>query len=60
MPICPLSRSVHHNVVHDGYIEFTCCCVQAKFVGMETKILYSLLWYIQRYFIMYLKLLTYF
>ncbi len=35
--LCPLSWSVHHNVARDGYIEFTCCCVQARFLGMETK-----------------------
>ncbi len=34
----------------------SCCCVQAKCLGMETKILFSLLWYFQRY----LKLWTYF
>jgi hypothetical protein len=39
---CPLSWSVHHNLAHDGFIEFTCCCVQAKFLGMKTKILFSL------------------
>jgi hypothetical protein len=35
--LCTLSWSVHHNLTRDGYIEFTCCCVQARFLGMETK-----------------------
>jgi hypothetical protein len=34
----------------------TCCCVQARFFSMETKILFFLLWCIQRYLIMYIKL----
>ncbi len=38
--------SVYHNLAYDGYIEFTCCCVQARFLDMETKIFLSLLWYI--------------
>jgi hypothetical protein len=29
----------------------TCCYVQASFLGMETKILFSLLWYIHSYLI---------
>jgi hypothetical protein len=43
--ICPLSWSVHHNLARDGYIEIesSCCCVQAIFLGMETKILFPLL-----------------
>jgi hypothetical protein len=53
--LCPLSLSIHHNLACDGYIESTCCCVQARFLGMETKILFSLLWYIQRYLKKYLK-----
>jgi hypothetical protein len=57
--LCPLSWSIHHNLACDGYIESTCCYVQARFLGME-KILFPLVWYIQRYFIMYLKLGTYF
>ncbi len=47
-------------MVHDGYKDFTGCCVQTKFLGMETKILFILLWFIQCYFLMYLNLLTYF
>jgi hypothetical protein len=35
-------------------------CVQARFLGMETKILLLLSWYIQRYLIMYLKPLALF
>jgi hypothetical protein len=27
--LCPFSWSVHHNLARDGYIEFTCCFVQA-------------------------------
>jgi hypothetical protein len=23
--------SVHHNLAHEGYIESTCCCVQARY-----------------------------
>jgi hypothetical protein len=38
--------STYHNLARDGYIESTCCCVKAKFLGMETKILFSLSWYI--------------
>jgi hypothetical protein len=45
--------SLSHNIARDDYIE---CCVQASFLGMETKILFSLLRHIQRYLIMYLKL----
>jgi hypothetical protein len=37
------------------YVVATCCCVSARFLGMKTKILFSLLWYIQRY-LMYIKL----
>ncbi len=51
----PLSWSVHHSLTRDGYIESTYCCVQARFLGLETKILFSLLLYIQRYLIMYLR-----
>jgi hypothetical protein len=29
--VCPLSWSVHHNLARDGYIESTCCCVEARF-----------------------------
>ncbi len=29
--LCP------HNLARDDYIESTCCCVQARFLGMETK-----------------------
>jgi hypothetical protein len=54
--LCPLGWNVHNNMARDGYIEPTCCCVQARFLGMETKIRFSFLWYIQRYLIMYLKL----
>jgi hypothetical protein len=35
--VCPLSWSVHYNLVGEGYIESICCCVQARFLGMETK-----------------------
>jgi len=45
--LCPLSWSIHHNITRDGYIESTCCCVQARFLGMETKIHFTLLWYVQ-------------
>jgi hypothetical protein len=41
-----LSAEVNQNLACDGYIESTCCCVQAIFLSMETKILFSLLWYI--------------
>jgi hypothetical protein len=41
--LCPLSWNVHHNMALEGYIESTCCCVQARFLGMETKILFLLL-----------------
>ncbi len=30
------------NLAGEGYIESTCCCVQARFLGMETKKLFSL------------------
>jgi hypothetical protein len=33
--LCPLSWSTHHNLAYDGYIESTCCCVQARFLGIE-------------------------
>jgi hypothetical protein len=49
-------ETARNNFAHDGYIESTCCCVQARFLGIETKILFSLIWYIQRYVIKYLKL----
>jgi hypothetical protein len=42
-----------YNLACDGYMESTFCCVRARFLGMETKKLFSLLWYIQRYLIMY-------
>ncbi len=51
--ICPVIWSIYHNLARDGYIESTCCCVQARFLGMETIILFSLLWYIQHYLMMY-------
>ncbi len=35
--LCPLSWSIHHNLACDGYIESTFCCVQARFLGIETK-----------------------
>jgi hypothetical protein len=40
-------------MVPDGYIESTCCCVQARFLGLEIKIpvLFSLLCYIQHYLV---------
>ncbi len=56
--LCPLSWSIHHNMARDGYIESTCCCVQVRFLVMETKILFPL--YIHHNLIMYLKLWTYF
>ncbi len=32
------------------YIEFTCCtCLQATFLGMEARLLFPLLWFIQHY-----------
>jgi hypothetical protein len=40
---CPLSWSEHNKLARDGYKESTCCCVQARFLGMETKLLYPLL-----------------
>jgi hypothetical protein len=40
--VCPLSWSVHYNLAGEGYMESTCCCVQARFLGMETKKLFSL------------------
>jgi hypothetical protein len=43
--LCPLSWNVHHNMALEGYIESTCCCVQARFLGMETKELFFLLRY---------------
>ena len=49
--LCPLSRSMQYNFALDDYIESTCCCVHARFIGMETKIiLFPLLWYIQAHF----------
>jgi hypothetical protein len=51
----PSHLELHHNLAHVGYTESTCCCVQARFLGMETKILFALLWYMQYYLIMYLK-----
>ncbi len=30
-------ETARNNLAHDGYIESTCCCVQAKFLGMGTK-----------------------
>jgi hypothetical protein len=50
------SEVIHNNLACDGYIESTCCFVQAIFLGMETKVFCSLLWFIQRYLIMHLKL----
>jgi hypothetical protein len=38
----PLSWSVHHNLAGEGYIESTCCFVKARFLGMQTKKLFSL------------------
>ncbi len=43
------SWSLH--LARDGFTESTCCCVRARFLGMETKLLFSLLWYIQCYFL---------
>ncbi len=40
--LCPLSWSVHRNLARDGYIESTCCCVQARFLDMETKLFFPL------------------
>ncbi len=37
--VCPLRWSVHHNMARDGYIESTCCCVQARFLGLEKNTL---------------------
>jgi hypothetical protein len=37
----------------DGYIESTCCCVPARFLGYGNKNLFPLFWFIQRYLIMY-------
>jgi hypothetical protein len=56
--LSPLSWNAYHNLTRDRYIEYTCCCVQARFLGMETKIPFPLSLYIKRYFIMYLKILT--
>jgi hypothetical protein len=36
--LCPLRWSVHLNLARDGYKESTCCCVQARFLGIETKL----------------------
>jgi hypothetical protein len=36
-----ISWSVHHNLAPDGYIESTCSCVQARFLGMETQRFYT-------------------
>jgi hypothetical protein len=34
--LCPLSWSVHHNLARKDYTESTtCCCVLARFLGME-------------------------
>ncbi len=43
------------------HIESTCWCVQARFLGMETKLclLFFFSWYVQSYLIMYLKPWTY-
>jgi hypothetical protein len=43
--LCPLGWKVHHNMALECYIESTCCCVQARFLGMETKELFFLLRY---------------
>jgi hypothetical protein len=40
--VCPLSWGIHYNLAGEGYIESTCCCVQARFLGMETKKLFPL------------------
>jgi hypothetical protein len=56
--LCPHSWSSYHNLARDGYIEYTCYCVQARILGMETKIPFPLSLYNKRYFIMYLKILT--
>ncbi len=40
--LCPLSWSVHHHLAREGYFESTCCCIPARFLAMETKILFSL------------------
>jgi hypothetical protein len=37
--LCPLSWSIHHNLACDGYIESTCCYVQARFLGMKKNTL---------------------
>jgi hypothetical protein len=42
--LCPLSRSLNYNLTHHGYKEATCCYVQERFLGMETKIFFSLLY----------------
>ncbi len=52
--------SALHNLGRDGYIESTCSCVQARFLGIERNILLPLLWYTQHYLVMYLKPWTYF
>jgi hypothetical protein len=42
--LCALSWSVHYNLARDGYIESTCCCVQAKFKDTLSRVmLYSAL-----------------
>jgi hypothetical protein len=48
------------NLARDGYIESTCYCVQARFLGMEANVLFSLLWKIQCDLTMYLKLRIYY
>jgi hypothetical protein len=39
----PLCWSAHHNLSRNVYIESTCCYVQASFLAMESKILFTLL-----------------
>ncbi len=47
--LCPLSWSVHYSTTSLVMVTLSpsCCCAQARFLGMETKIF--LWWYIQHY-----------
>jgi hypothetical protein len=38
-------ESVHHNLARDGYIESTCCRVQATFLGLKKKTLFLFMVY---------------
>ncbi len=57
--LCSLSRRVHHDLARDGYIESTCCCVQARFRHWNTNT-FSLLIVFSALFIKVFKALNLF